>query len=251
MPRRAIRHERDGRRRRSVTHRVPGAPRAKDGADASHGDDGTVPCAAGPQPCRTRPATTSVAVEVVIRAAPETRKPRCSAVFEALCRTRTGDPFLTMEAMYKSETVGLQGVPVDHILGGRDAQFAGLVGGPVFRWCSMDAVAGHPRSLSPAFGASTSAGSSPGQRTRVATPAPSNVRGWRERTHGAMRELHPASFPRRRAESAQTTDAWEPDASGIGQVVEQTELAPGRGRTWWEDACPVAAAQRSTTALSE
>jgi hypothetical protein len=34
--------------------------------------------------------------EVVIRAAPKTRKPHCSAVFEALCRTRTGDPFLTM-----------------------------------------------------------------------------------------------------------------------------------------------------------
>ena len=34
--------------------------------------------------------------EVVIRAAPKTRKPRCSAVSEALCRTRTGDPFLTM-----------------------------------------------------------------------------------------------------------------------------------------------------------
>jgi hypothetical protein len=35
--------------------------------------------------------------EVVIRAGPETRKPRCSAASEALCRTRTGDPFLTIE----------------------------------------------------------------------------------------------------------------------------------------------------------
>jgi hypothetical protein len=39
-----------------------------------------------------------LSLEVVNRAAPETRKPRCSAVCEALCRTRTGDPFLTIES---------------------------------------------------------------------------------------------------------------------------------------------------------
>jgi hypothetical protein len=37
-----------------------------------------------------------LSLEVVTRAAPSIRKPRCSAVSEALCRTRTGDPFLTM-----------------------------------------------------------------------------------------------------------------------------------------------------------
>ena len=39
--------------------------------------------------------------EVVSRSAPRTRKPRRSAVCEALCRTRTGDPFLTMEVLYQ------------------------------------------------------------------------------------------------------------------------------------------------------
>ena len=34
--------------------------------------------------------------EVVSRSTPRTREPRRSAVCEALCRTRTGDPFLTM-----------------------------------------------------------------------------------------------------------------------------------------------------------
>jgi hypothetical protein len=36
------------------------------------------------------------AQEVVSRATPRKRKPRCGAASEALCRTRTGDPFLTM-----------------------------------------------------------------------------------------------------------------------------------------------------------
>jgi hypothetical protein len=42
-----------------------------------------------------------LSLEVVTQAAPRTRKPRCSAVSEALCRTRTGDPFLTMEVLYQ------------------------------------------------------------------------------------------------------------------------------------------------------
>ena len=42
------------------------------------------------------PATTSIRPGSGHRAAPQTRKPRYSAVSEALCRTRTGDPFLTM-----------------------------------------------------------------------------------------------------------------------------------------------------------
>ena len=36
------------------------------------------------------------------RAAPKTKKPHCGAVFEALCRTRTGDPFLTMAVRQSS-----------------------------------------------------------------------------------------------------------------------------------------------------
>ena len=42
------------------------------------------------------PVTTSVVRGSGHQTGPETRKPRCSAVSEALCRTRTGDPFLTM-----------------------------------------------------------------------------------------------------------------------------------------------------------
>ena len=41
------------------------------------------------------------ALEVLIRASPKMKTPRCRAVFEALCRTRTGDPFLTMEVLYQ------------------------------------------------------------------------------------------------------------------------------------------------------
>ena len=40
--------------------------------------------------------------EEVTRSAPRTRKPRRSAVSEALCRTRTGDPFLTMAVPRRS-----------------------------------------------------------------------------------------------------------------------------------------------------
>jgi hypothetical protein len=46
--------------------------------------------------CRREWRPLPLSLEVVVRAAPETKKPRCSAVSEALCRTRTGDPFLTM-----------------------------------------------------------------------------------------------------------------------------------------------------------
>ena len=42
-----------------------------------------------------------LSVEVVIEPAPESREPRCGAVCQALCRTRTGDPFLTMEVLYQ------------------------------------------------------------------------------------------------------------------------------------------------------
>jgi len=52
--------------------------------------------AQGPPAAMLDPFSLGSAREVVIRPAPEMRKPRCSAVSEALCRTRTGDPFLTM-----------------------------------------------------------------------------------------------------------------------------------------------------------
>ncbi len=42
------------------------------------------------------PATTSASAGSGHPTAPKTRKPRYRAVSEALCRTRTGDPFLTM-----------------------------------------------------------------------------------------------------------------------------------------------------------
>ena len=58
---------------------------------------GAAPGFEGPTPLGgLRPATTSVLPGSGHRPGPETRKPRYSAVSEALCRTRTGDPFLTM-----------------------------------------------------------------------------------------------------------------------------------------------------------
>ena len=56
---------------------------------------------AAPISGHARPLLARKLSEVVIRAAPKTRKPRCGAVSEALCRTRTGDPFLTMEVLYQ------------------------------------------------------------------------------------------------------------------------------------------------------
>ena len=52
------------------------------------------PC--GEHPRALAPATTSASAGSGHPTAPQTRKPRYSAVSEALCRTRTGDPFLTM-----------------------------------------------------------------------------------------------------------------------------------------------------------
>jgi hypothetical protein len=57
------------------------------------------------EPASAEPAATDDPflswLEVVIRVAPETQKTHCGAVLEALCRTRTGDPFLTMEVLYQ------------------------------------------------------------------------------------------------------------------------------------------------------
>ena len=53
---------------------------------------------AGPIGAHARPLLARKRSEVVIRAAPKTRKPRRNAVPKALCRTRTGDPFLTIPA---------------------------------------------------------------------------------------------------------------------------------------------------------
>ena len=49
---------------------------------------------AGPVGAHARPLLARKRSEVVIRAAPKTRKPRRNAVPKALCRTRTGDPSL-------------------------------------------------------------------------------------------------------------------------------------------------------------
>jgi hypothetical protein len=57
---------------------------------------------------RVGPATPSLAQEVVTEPAPKTREPRRSAVYEALCRTRTGDPFLTMAVWGIVATPGVE-----------------------------------------------------------------------------------------------------------------------------------------------
>ena len=51
-----------------------------------------------PRSARRRQRLTPSRSEGVNRVTPKRRKPRCSAVREALCRTRTGDPFLTMRS---------------------------------------------------------------------------------------------------------------------------------------------------------
>jgi hypothetical protein len=96
--RQAIRHKRYGRRRRSGTHRVPGCTASRGWRRASHRDNGAAPALMGRQPCRTRPAAPSVRVGSGQRSRSGTEKPRCNAVSEALCRTRTVDPFLTINA---------------------------------------------------------------------------------------------------------------------------------------------------------
>ena len=80
-----------------ATERCPLGTRAEDWNDARP-DHAT----AEPQPPRgsalgaLAPATTSASAGSGHPTAPQTRKPRYSAVSQALCRTRTGDPFLTM-----------------------------------------------------------------------------------------------------------------------------------------------------------
>ena len=80
-----------------ATERCPLGTRAEDGNDARP-EHATAkpqpPC--GERPRGFTPATTSASAGSGHPAAPQTRKPRYSAVSQALCRTRTGDPFLTM-----------------------------------------------------------------------------------------------------------------------------------------------------------
>jgi hypothetical protein len=54
-------------------------------------------CAGEPLPNSYRRPLPLV-LEVVTQPTPKTRRPRYSTVYEALCRTRTGDPFLNMAA---------------------------------------------------------------------------------------------------------------------------------------------------------
>ena len=83
---------------RSGTHRVPGCAAGRRWCQGfsprQRRPTGLSWAAAMP----SRPAIPSTAREVVTQFVPKTRKPRCGAVLEALCRTRTGDPFLTMAA---------------------------------------------------------------------------------------------------------------------------------------------------------
>lgn len=48
-----------------------------------------------------RAAVAEIAATIVAGAPQRRRSPACGPLREALCRTRTGDPFLTMEVLYQ------------------------------------------------------------------------------------------------------------------------------------------------------
>jgi hypothetical protein len=85
------------------------------------------------KPLRTEPATRR------LLGAPEARKPHCSAVCEALCRTRTGDPFLTIDLE------AWERLPVESCFPCSEAVFElsglerfGLILRLVCNWCATD-----------------------------------------------------------------------------------------------------------------
>jgi hypothetical protein len=82
------------RSRRSGAHWVPGLKTGTTLGLLTTSPPNRSP--SGERPRGSPRATTSASAGSGHPTAPQTRKPRSSAVSEALCRTRTGDPFLTM-----------------------------------------------------------------------------------------------------------------------------------------------------------